>query len=148
MFLHLNIRVWFTHLHPSNGENRTSNRSNCSKSKRALKAFFLSHIYQHFCIFILFAFRNFTKDDILVHIENDAVSFVVIDPDSDTDKPLAGSQVRDAINGDFLSILYRLSLTVPTNPSEDEERDWPLILGLSIGGALLLGLFIMIIIYM
>ena len=31
MFLHLNIRVWFTRSHPSKGENRTRNRSKSCK---------------------------------------------------------------------------------------------------------------------
>ena len=34
-FLPLNIRVWFTHSHPSKGENRTRNRSKSCKCERA-----------------------------------------------------------------------------------------------------------------
>ena len=35
MFLHLNIRVWFTRSYPSKGENRTTDRSKSCKCKRA-----------------------------------------------------------------------------------------------------------------
>ncbi len=37
MFLHLNIRVWFTRSHASKGENRARNRSKSCMCKQALR---------------------------------------------------------------------------------------------------------------
>ena len=90
--------------------------------------------------------RNFTKDDILVVIyrENGTASFVVIDPESNS--PLSVNQIQETINGKFMSILYDLSLTIPSN-DVDDEHDWPLILGLSIVGALLVLFLIVSVVY-
>ena len=68
--------------------------------------------------------------------EDNAVSFAVINPD--TNSTIPASDIQDAIAGNIPSGLSSGEIfTVPsaTSASEDEV-DWPLILGLSIGGAL------------
>lgn len=68
--------------------------------------------------------------------ETGAVSLVVINPESNSTIP--ARDLQDAINGELPSGLPTgETFTVPANPSTDDgEVDWPLILGLSIGGAL------------
>ena len=97
--------------------------------------------------FVFFACSNFTKDDIRVVIyrENGTTSFVVIDPDSGS--PISVDQIQETINGKFTSILYRLPLTILSNNVDEEEHDWPLILGLSIVGALLVLFVIVSVVY-
>ena len=58
---------------------------------------------------------------------------MVIDPDK-IDSPISGTQIREAINGDFRSKLLGLSLSI----ENEEETKWPLIIGLSVGAVLLI----------
>jgi hypothetical protein len=97
-------------------------------------------------LFIFFDFRNFTKDDIrvVIHRNNGSVSFVVTDPDTGSTLPV--NQIQEAISGIFNSIIYGLRLTVSANVDEEDE-DWPLIVGLSIVGAFMFLLVIVSAIY-
>jgi hypothetical protein len=95
---------------------------------------------------IYYYIRNFTKDDIrvVIHRNNGSVSFVVTDPDTGSTLPV--NQIQEAISGIFNSIIYGLPLTVSANVDEEDE-DWPLIVGLSIVGAFMFLLVIVSAIY-
>ena len=70
---------------------------------------------------------------------------MVLDPV--TGKPVPVDQVQEAISGPFKSLLYGLELTVPKSDAVDDEHDWPLILGLSIVGALTITFLVVTVIY-
>ena len=88
-------------------------------------------------------FRSFTRDDIRVHInpEDRSVRFVVVDPDN-PDSPISASQIREAINGDFKSKVLGLSVSIES----DDEKQWPLIVGLSIGAAIVILVVVFVIV--
>jgi hypothetical protein len=96
---------------------------------------------------IYYYIRNFTKDDIrvVIHRNNGSVSFVVTDPDTGSTLPV--NQIQEAISGMFNSIINGLPLTVSANVDDEEDEDWPLIVGLSIAGAFMFLLLIVSAIY-
>ena len=58
MFLHLNIRVWFTRSHPSKGENRARNRNKSCKCKRfPLQSFCPRGRSEHVSTFAILGFH-------------------------------------------------------------------------------------------
>ena len=92
----------------------------------------------HMYLFLFIS--TFTKDDVLVQIDQGSFSFVVTKPNTNT--PVSATALQDAISGDIESReLSELGLTLsvpkPTTTVGDDEVDWPLILGLTIAGTLL-----------
>ncbi|XP_028416182.1 uncharacterized protein LOC114539806 [Dendronephthya gigantea] len=88
--------------------------------------------------------RNFTKEDIrvFIHINNSTVNFVAIN--NDTGSAVQSRLIRGAIGGKFESQLCKIPLSIdpivisPDDEEEEEGEKWPIILGGSLGGVLLI----------
>ncbi|XP_046852405.1 uncharacterized protein LOC124445699 [Xenia sp. Carnegie-2017] len=90
--------------------------------------------------------NQFTINDVIVQIEtNGSVSFAVLLPSTNT--PLNSNEVQSVTNGTLMSSIFNVSLNMLNNdnnvmttmpPDEDDDPDFALILGLSIGGLVLL----------